>query len=311
MAGAIAGGKRRVDVLAASLAGTGGGLAVELARSRTVALAIRSAARRAGILAGVAGVAVPRRDHRAVTGEDVTAQLRQPPVQALSQQTPSTHWPDLHSLALLQVCPSCLGPQVPFTQAIPVSQSVSFSQVPVQAAARQTKGEQFCRPGGRQVPSPSQVPGVLRRVPGAGGGHTSVSAAGSASSRPRRRKAHWSHSSPRPGPYRWRSESGLPGRERPAGALEPRQRARTHGPWQATLQQMLLAQKFERQSLALVRPPRPGDVCHSFPSSHRRARPRIGWSRSTWPRRRSSWDRTSMASRIMVAPDDSCPGRRT
>jgi hypothetical protein len=31
------------------------------------------------------------------------AQLRQGPVQALSQQTPSTHWLDRHSLARVQV----------------------------------------------------------------------------------------------------------------------------------------------------------------------------------------------------------------
>lgn len=39
-------------------------------------------------------------------------QLRQAPVQAELQQTPSTHWFDLHSLALPQGCPFCLRPQL-------------------------------------------------------------------------------------------------------------------------------------------------------------------------------------------------------
>ena len=59
-------------------------------------------------------------------------QLRQAPVQALSQQTPSTHWFDLHSLALPQGCPFCLRPQLRLTQAKPVSQSASVLQAPVQ-----------------------------------------------------------------------------------------------------------------------------------------------------------------------------------
>ena len=40
-------------------------------------------------------------------------------MQAFSQQTPSTHWSDLHSLAFAHGCPFCLGPQLPLTQAIP------------------------------------------------------------------------------------------------------------------------------------------------------------------------------------------------
>jgi len=51
--------------------------------------------------------------------DDGSAQLRQAPVQALSQQTPSTHCPDLHSAALPQLWPFCLGPQVWLTQAMP------------------------------------------------------------------------------------------------------------------------------------------------------------------------------------------------
>jgi hypothetical protein len=73
-------------------------------------------------------------------GDEGSAQLRQAPVQALSQQTPSTHWLEAHSLAAVQVWPFCLGPQVLFTQAMPVSQSRSVWQVVVQAPLPQRNG---------------------------------------------------------------------------------------------------------------------------------------------------------------------------
>jgi hypothetical protein len=93
--------------------------------------------------------------------EPVSAQLRQPPAHEFSQQTPSMHWSDLHSLGFPHGCPFCFGPQLPLTQAIPTSQSASVWQVPVQAPETQRKGEQSCSPGARQVPSPSQVPAVF------------------------------------------------------------------------------------------------------------------------------------------------------
>src|SRR5262249_45486033 len=93
------------------------------------------------------------------------AQPRQPPSHALLQQTPSTHWPDLHSLPALQSWPSCFGPQVWLTQLMPASQSASALQTLVQAPAWHWNGEQLIRPGGRQDPSPSQVPAVLSRFP--------------------------------------------------------------------------------------------------------------------------------------------------
>jgi hypothetical protein len=58
-------------------------------------------------------------------GDIGSAQLRQAPVQALSQQTLSTQWFEAHSLASAQAWPFCLGPQVLLTQAMPVSQSRS------------------------------------------------------------------------------------------------------------------------------------------------------------------------------------------
>ena len=49
-------------------------------------------------------------------------------------------------------------------------------------------------------------------------------------------------------------------------------------------------------------------------ASHRvtaRARPRIGWSRSTWPRRAFYWDRGVRRTDHGRAGTTSCPGRRT
>lgn len=89
------------------------------------------------------------------------AQLRQGPVQALSQQTPSMHWLERHSLARVQVWPGNFGPQVLFTQAMPLSQSAFVVQVFVHAPLTQRKGWQLCTPGSRQVPRPSQVPAVF------------------------------------------------------------------------------------------------------------------------------------------------------
>jgi hypothetical protein len=56
------------------------------------------------------------------------AQLRQAPEQALSQQTPSTHWFDLHSPAVVQTCPFCFGPHrlVVVLHAMPAAQSASL-----------------------------------------------------------------------------------------------------------------------------------------------------------------------------------------
>jgi hypothetical protein len=92
-------------------------------------------------------------------------QLRQAPVQAFSQQMPSTHWLDLQSLACLQVWPFCFGPQLFFTQLMPVSQSASLLQYPRQAPAEQANGEQFCRAGARQVPRPSQMAAMFSLFP--------------------------------------------------------------------------------------------------------------------------------------------------
>lgn len=61
--------------------------------------------------------------------ELASAQLRQAPVQSVLQQTPGpvavsfTQWAFWHSEFALHGWPSTLGPQLPFTQAMPSAQS--------------------------------------------------------------------------------------------------------------------------------------------------------------------------------------------
>jgi hypothetical protein len=110
-------------------------------------------------------------------GVDASEQLRQAPVQTVSQQTPSTQWVERHSVPIEHGWPFCFGPHSPLTQAWPVSQSASDRQTLLQAPSTHLKGLQFCTPCARQVPSPSQVPGVMRRVPEHDGGMHWVSAA--------------------------------------------------------------------------------------------------------------------------------------
>jgi hypothetical protein len=75
------------------------------------------------------GVHVPR-----VAGSE---QLRQEPPQASLQQTPSTQKPDPQSDAFVQTPPSCLGPQLFLTHAMPAVQSMSVMHVSLQAADAQ------------------------------------------------------------------------------------------------------------------------------------------------------------------------------
>jgi hypothetical protein len=113
------------------------------------------------------GSALPAETIVHLPSEPTRAQLRQPPVQALSQQTLSTHWPDLHSLACAHGCPFCFGPQLWFTHPIPGAQSLSLAQTVVQAAAvgSHTNGVQSCSPGMRQPPIPSQVAAMFSALP--------------------------------------------------------------------------------------------------------------------------------------------------
>jgi hypothetical protein len=61
-----------------------------------------------------------------VPSEVERAQLRQLPVQAVAQQTPSAQVPLAHSLPAAQGWPSAFGPQLPFTQVCPSTQSPSL-----------------------------------------------------------------------------------------------------------------------------------------------------------------------------------------
>ena len=110
-------------------------------------------------------------------GADDSAQLRQLPTQVVSQQTPSTQWVESHSVPAEHGWPFCFGPHRPLTHAWPVSQSASERQTLLHAPSTHWNGLQFCTPGARHVPTPSQVPGVLRRVPVHEGGMHWVSAA--------------------------------------------------------------------------------------------------------------------------------------
>jgi hypothetical protein len=84
--------------------------------------------RRSAALAG-RGVHVPR------VAE--SEQLRHAPPQVSLQHTPSTQKPDPQSEAFVQTPPSCMGPQLWLTHAIPVVQSASVVQLGLQAADTQ------------------------------------------------------------------------------------------------------------------------------------------------------------------------------
>jgi hypothetical protein len=58
-------------------------------------------------------------------------------VQSELQQTPCAQWPDWHSLALLQLPPTGMKPQDPFTQGFPVTHCVSLEHALKQLAPLQ------------------------------------------------------------------------------------------------------------------------------------------------------------------------------
>jgi hypothetical protein len=68
---------------------------------------------------------------------EASAQLWQAPAHASSQHTPSTHRLERHSAAAAQVTPRFFLPHWPFTQAWPLSQSLSVAHDCVQAPAVQ------------------------------------------------------------------------------------------------------------------------------------------------------------------------------
>jgi hypothetical protein len=67
------------------------------------------------------------------------AQAMQVPVQAVSQQTPSTQKPDAHSAAMVHAPPAaCRGTQAPLLHLLPAAQSVALVQLVLQDVAPQT-----------------------------------------------------------------------------------------------------------------------------------------------------------------------------
>jgi hypothetical protein len=85
------------------------------------------------------------------------AQYTQLPVQAFSQQTPSTQNLDRHSLAAAQRAPLGFRPQLPFTQVLPGAHSASVVQLTRHALPAQTNGAQVTGAPIRQVPLPSHT----------------------------------------------------------------------------------------------------------------------------------------------------------
>jgi hypothetical protein len=69
--------------------------------------------------------------------DDGSAQLRQAPPHASSQQTPSTQNVLTHSPPPAQGCPFGLGPQLPALQTCPPTQSASLPQRAMQAPSVQ------------------------------------------------------------------------------------------------------------------------------------------------------------------------------
>jgi len=171
----------------------------------------------------------------------------------LLQHTPSTQKPEAQSAALLQTPPSCLGPQLWLTQAMPAVQSASLMHVGLQAPPAQRNGVQSRRPGGLHVPRPSHVPGVLRRSPAQEGSTQTVSAAYFAQA-PKPSHVPVSPHFAAPLSVQTFRGSGLPwsmGQQVPS---RPVWLHDTHAPWQASAQQTPSVQKPEAQSELFVQP---------------------------------------------------------
>ena len=90
----------------------------------------------------------------------VIAHEKQDPVQAVAQQTPCAHWPDLHSVPAEQKAPFGLRPHELWTHTFPDEQAGSLPlplQAPKQRAPLQTYGAHPIASGARQLPFVSQV----------------------------------------------------------------------------------------------------------------------------------------------------------
>ena len=99
-----------------------------------------------------------------VPSDATSEQLRQAPVHAVSQQTPSTQKLLAQSAFARHALPGAILPHDLLTHAWPGSQSASMRHPLLQTPPAQRLGLQLATPGGLQVPRPSQTPGRLRRT---------------------------------------------------------------------------------------------------------------------------------------------------
>jgi hypothetical protein len=85
-------------------------------------------------------------------------------VHALSQQTPSTQSPELHSLAAAHAVPFAFLPeQTPALQKSPAMQSASEPHVVLHAVAAHTYGAQMVVVAEGHAPAPSQFADAVAR----------------------------------------------------------------------------------------------------------------------------------------------------
>jgi hypothetical protein len=105
------------------------------------------------------GSSLPASIGQQVPSRPVWLQVEQAPWQPMLQQTPSVQNPDAQSPSLTHTAPRGFGPQLPFTQVTPLTQSTSDRQVTTQArfVVSQLKGAQIVAGPDLQVPRPSQT----------------------------------------------------------------------------------------------------------------------------------------------------------
>jgi hypothetical protein len=180
---------------------------------------------------------------------DASEQLRQAPVQAVSQQTPSTQKPDAQSAAAVHVLPFvCLPlPQLWFWQAIVGAQSAFVVHIVLHAPDAQVYGMHSWTPGALHVPCPSHVPGVLRRVPAHDGSTHTVSAAYIAHDPKPSHAPVWPHFAA-PLSLQIMRGSGTPWSMGQQVPTLPVWLHETHAPWQATAQHTPSVQKPDAHS---------------------------------------------------------------
>ena len=193
-------------------------------------------------------------------------------MQLFSQQTPSTHWVDWHSLGFAQGCPFCFLPQVPVvtpfrvccTHWIPGAHPVLSVQICVHAPVVQRKGEQSRGGESWQVPLPSHVRCVFSTRPEQEDEPHTVSFG---------KSVHEPNPSQRPVlPQVVRSLALHAGSVTPAEMkvqwpFEPGWSHETQSPLHATLQHTLSAQKPETQSSPVLQTA-PLELLPQLPATH-------------------------------------------